>query len=68
MENEHGIFTDNELTGQTAEEVYQEWFINKDNPTEPQPNKIDICLTPVEQAIATLAMQVAKNTLLTGGN
>ena len=26
LQTEHGIFTDNELTKQTAEEVYQEWL------------------------------------------
>lgn len=26
LETEHGIFTNNEVTGQTAEEVYDEWL------------------------------------------
>lgn len=29
LKTEHGIFTDNEETGQTAEEVYQEWLDSK---------------------------------------
>lgn len=29
IETEHGIFTNNEETGQTAEEVYQEWENNR---------------------------------------
>lgn len=37
IETEHGIFNNNEVTGQTAEEVYQEWLENKDKP--PQPNE-----------------------------
>ena len=38
IETEHGIFTANHITGETAEEVYQEWLKNKD-----ETNKIDIC-------------------------
>lgn len=34
LETEHGIFTANHITGQTAKEVYQEWLVNKDNKTE----------------------------------
>ena len=30
LETEHGIFTNNETTGQTAQEVYDEWLKNKD--------------------------------------
>ncbi|HHX61598.1 MAG TPA: hypothetical protein GX707_12955 [Epulopiscium sp.] len=29
LETEHGIFENNEITGQTAEEVYQEWLEDK---------------------------------------
>ena len=39
LTTEHGIFTNNEITGQTAEEVYQEWILNKDKP--PQPSEIE---------------------------
>lgn len=35
ISTEHGIFTDNEETGQTAEEVYQEWLDNKNKPSLP---------------------------------
>lgn len=31
IETEHGIFTSNSETGQTAEEVYQEWLKNRNN-------------------------------------
>lgn len=31
LETENGIFTNNETTGQTAKEVYQEWLENKTN-------------------------------------
>lgn len=34
LETEHGIFTNNEVTGQTAEEIYQEWLENKEKPQE----------------------------------
>lgn len=42
LETEHGIFTNNEITGQTAEEVYQEWLENRDKPIEPQPSETEI--------------------------
>lgn len=35
IETEHGIFTENTTTGQTAEEVYAEWLVNKDKPPQP---------------------------------
>ena len=35
LQTEHGIFTNNEETGQTAQEVYEEWLANKDKPLEP---------------------------------
>lgn len=35
INTEHGIFTKNEITEQTAEEVYQEWLENKDKPPQP---------------------------------
>jgi len=36
IETQHGIFESNELTGQTAQEVYQEWLENKDKPLKTQ--------------------------------
>ena len=30
IKTEHGIFTSNEITGKSAEEVYKEWLTNKD--------------------------------------
>ena len=35
LETEHGIFTNNEKTGETAEEVYERFLANKDKPLEP---------------------------------
>lgn len=32
IQTEHGIFTNNEITGQTAQEVYAEWLVSKDTP------------------------------------
>ncbi|MGG7152328.1 hypothetical protein ACQPUR_17000 [Clostridium neonatale] len=34
IETEDGPFTNNPETGQTAEQVYQEWLKNKDKPIE----------------------------------
>jgi len=35
INTEYGTFTNNETTGQTAQEVYDEWLANKDKPPEP---------------------------------
>ena len=35
INTEDGIFTNNGETGQTGEEVYQEWLENKDKPQPP---------------------------------
>lgn len=35
IQTEHGRFTSNEVTGQTADEVYREWLENKDKPQKP---------------------------------
>lgn len=40
IKTEHGIFTSNAVTGQTAEEVYQEWLNDK---------QIDICTEPTDK-------------------
>ena len=32
INTEHGIFKNNEVIGETAEEVYQKWLENKDKP------------------------------------
>lgn len=34
LKTEHGVFTNNEFTGQTAEEVYEEWLNGKVAPIE----------------------------------
>lgn len=60
LQTEHGVFTNNELTGQTAQEVYDEWLLNKDKP--PQPTEIERLKQQFEtqnQAIAELTMMIA---------
>lgn len=52
IETEHGIFTENTTTGQTAEQVYADWLVNKDKP--PQPTEIEIL--KMEQAKANAEM------------
>ena len=44
LETEHGIFTNNEETGETAEEVYERFLANKDK-------QIDICPTKTNQEL-----------------
>lgn len=41
LETEYGIFTNNIATGQTAEEVYQEWLADKANPKAPELSEVD---------------------------
>ena len=44
LETEHGIFTSNEKTGETAEEVYERYLANKDK-------QIDICTPKTNQEL-----------------
>ena len=47
LKTEHGTFTNNQLTGKSAEEVYQEQISNYDFINgEWVPKQIDICPTP----------------------
>ena len=41
LETEHGIFTSNEVTGETAEEVYAKYLANKDKQTDTCPTETD---------------------------
>ena len=59
LQTEHGVFTNNEKTGQTAQEVYDEWLVNKDKP--PEPTKTE----KLQQRIAELESVI--DTMLTGG-
>ena len=53
INTEHGIFTNNELTGQTAEEVYQEWLKSKDKPPKPSERER---IEALEQAMLEMIM------------
>ena len=37
IQTEHGIFTSNTYLGLTAQEVYEKWLYDKENPSEPVP-------------------------------
>lgn len=53
IETEHGVFTSNEVTGQTAEQVYQEW-LNRE--------QIDICPPKtIEQQIQEMYSKIKSN-------
>ena len=54
IQTEHGVFTSNEVTGKTAEEVYQEWLENKDKP--PKPTELEI----QQEIINTLGRELAQ--------
>ena len=59
IETTYGIFTNNEVTGQTAQEVYDEWLINKD---KPQPisdkERIDEIEVVQNKVIDTIALSL----------
>lgn len=69
LETEHGVFTNNEVTGQTAEEVYQEWLDNKDKqidicPTKTTEEKLEELIGQVslmDELIANLTLEVVEN-------
>lgn len=65
IETEYGLFTNNETTGKTAEEVYQEWLESKDKPVEPQPTEIE--LLRIEQAKANAEMIELMMSMFYGG-
>ena len=52
---EHGVFLSNNETGQTAEEVYQEWLANKD---KPQPIT-EITITTNKESIIADGIDIA---------
>lgn len=41
INTEHGVFTSNEVTGETAEEVYNKWLENKDKTPQKLPTELD---------------------------
>lgn len=63
IHTEHGIFTENEELGLSAEEVYQKWLENKDKP--PKPSELEI----QKEIINTLGQELAqlKLQLMIGG-
>lgn len=80
LQNAKGTFTSNKITGQTAEEAYQEWLDNQNKKTEPTQDEIlskevasikidsmkkDLVITNALQTIASLKVEVMG---LKGGN
>lgn len=57
IKTEHGIFTNNPVTGQTAEEVYQEWLENKDK----QIDILDVKQKKIVESKEMLAAWLADN-------
>ena len=53
IQTEHGIFTSNEYLGLTAQEVYEKWLHDKENPSEPVPT-IEELIEEQESKILTL--------------
>ena len=54
MQTEHGIFTSNIHLGLTAQEVYEKWLYDKENPSEPVPTIEELV---EEQESKILALQ-----------
>lgn len=54
LENEYGIFIDNGITGETAEQVFERWLANKDKTPEPtlaEKNRADIDYIMIMQGL-----------------
>lgn len=64
IETEHGIFTENTTTGQTAQEVYQEWLDSKQidicppKTTEQKLEELVTQVTVMDEIIANLTLEV----------
>ena len=68
----HGIFTSNTYLGLTAQEVYEKWLYDKENPSEPVPAIEELVktlqeenqalkeeLTQIQTSIASLTSLIA---------
>lgn len=68
----HGIFTSNTYLGLTAQEVYEKWLYDKENPSEPVPTVEELVktlqeenkslkeeLTQIQTSIASLTSLIA---------
>ena len=60
LDTEHGVFTNNEITGQTAEEVYKEWLENKDK----QIDILSVKQKKIQESKELLAIWLANNPLV----
>lgn len=49
MQTPHGIFTSNTHLGLTAQEVYEKWLYDKENPSEPVPTLEEVVKTLQEE-------------------
>ena len=49
IKTEHGIFTSNTHLGLTAQEVYDKWLYDKENPSEPVPTLEELVKTLQEE-------------------
>ena len=54
--DEGQVFTDNDETGQSAEEVYQVWLELKENPPEPKPDPTTEWLLDHDEMLLDLAL------------
>ena len=49
IQTEHGLFTSNEYLGLTAQEVYEKWLYDKENPSKPVPTIEELVKTLQEE-------------------
>ena len=72
ISTKHGIFTSNRHLGLTAQEVYEKWLYDKENPSEPVPTIEELVktlqeenkslreeLTQIQTSIASLTSLIA---------
>ena len=55
--DEGQVFTCNDETGQSAEEVYQAWLELKENPPKPQPTQVELLQAQIEELQKEKALQ-----------
>ena len=55
--DEGQVFTCNDETGQSAEEVYQAWLELKENPPKPKPTQVELLQAQIEELQKEKALQ-----------
>ena len=63
IQTEHGIFTSNEYLGLTAQEVYEKWVYDKENPQPVKPTleeEVELLKEEISQLQTNMTMLISK--------